>query len=169
MRPEQDRIVSLLGALAATAVFTLNGPVASFLVDLNAYSLALKNYVTRRGGTYLFSSTEVPFVPEARLGAGRRADEIQERHACRAGAPRQVAGGRSGDVPRAVRGGGGAADPTTTTSRSGRELGSECRACPAIIQAKPGYSLAVWLQSPSHRRQRPPLAPHTTSPAAAGW
>ena len=29
--------------------------------DLNAYCLALKNYITRRGGTYLFSSTNVPF------------------------------------------------------------------------------------------------------------
>lgn len=29
--------------------------------NLNAYCLALKDYVTRRGGTYLFSSTAVPF------------------------------------------------------------------------------------------------------------
>jgi hypothetical protein len=29
--------------------------------NLNAYCLALKDYVTRRGGSYLFSSTSVPF------------------------------------------------------------------------------------------------------------
>ncbi len=29
--------------------------------NLNAYCLALKDYVTRRGGTYLFTSTAVPF------------------------------------------------------------------------------------------------------------
>ena len=29
--------------------------------NLNAYCLALKEYLTRRGGTYLFSSTAVPF------------------------------------------------------------------------------------------------------------
>ncbi len=29
--------------------------------NLNAYCLAVKDYVTRRGGTYLFSSTAVPF------------------------------------------------------------------------------------------------------------
>lgn len=33
----------------------------SYKANLNAYCLALKNYVTRRGGTYLFSSTNVPF------------------------------------------------------------------------------------------------------------
>lgn len=32
-----------------------------YKANLNAYCLALKNYVTKRGGTYLFSSTRVPF------------------------------------------------------------------------------------------------------------
>lgn len=32
-----------------------------YKANLNAYCLALKNYVTRRGGTYLFTSTSVPF------------------------------------------------------------------------------------------------------------
>src|SRR4051812_30296097 len=32
-----------------------------YKANLNAYCLALKDYVTRRGGTYLFSSTAVPF------------------------------------------------------------------------------------------------------------
>ena len=32
-----------------------------YKANLNAYCLALKNYITRRGGTYLFSSTNVPF------------------------------------------------------------------------------------------------------------
>ena len=35
--------------------------VKRYKANLNAYCLALKNYVTRRGGTYLFSSTGVPF------------------------------------------------------------------------------------------------------------
>ena len=35
--------------------------VKKYKANLNAYCLALKNYVTRRGGTYLFSSTGVPF------------------------------------------------------------------------------------------------------------
>jgi hypothetical protein len=29
--------------------------------NLNGYCLALKDYITRRGGTYLFTSTAVPF------------------------------------------------------------------------------------------------------------
>ena len=29
--------------------------------NLNAYCLALKDYLTRRGGSYLFTSTTVPF------------------------------------------------------------------------------------------------------------
>jgi hypothetical protein len=29
--------------------------------NLNAYCLSLKDYLTRRGGTYLFTSTAVPF------------------------------------------------------------------------------------------------------------
>jgi uncharacterized protein (DUF58 family) len=32
-----------------------------YKANLNAYCLGLKDYVTRRGGTYLFSSTAVPF------------------------------------------------------------------------------------------------------------
>lgn len=32
-----------------------------YKANLNAYCLALKNYITRRGGTYLFSGTNVPF------------------------------------------------------------------------------------------------------------
>jgi uncharacterized protein (DUF58 family) len=32
-----------------------------YKANLNAYCLALKEYLTRRGGTYLFSSTAVPF------------------------------------------------------------------------------------------------------------
>ena len=32
-----------------------------YKANLNAYGLALKNYVTKRGGTYLFTSTAVPF------------------------------------------------------------------------------------------------------------
>jgi uncharacterized protein (DUF58 family) len=32
-----------------------------YKANLNAYCLAVKDYVTRRGGTYLFSSTAVPF------------------------------------------------------------------------------------------------------------
>ena len=35
--------------------------VKKYKANLNAYCLSLKNYVTRRGGTYLFSSTGVPF------------------------------------------------------------------------------------------------------------
>jgi hypothetical protein len=32
-----------------------------YKANLNAYCLAVKEYVTRRGGTYLFASTAVPF------------------------------------------------------------------------------------------------------------
>jgi len=32
-----------------------------YKANLNAYCLAVKDYVTRRGGTYLFTSTAVPF------------------------------------------------------------------------------------------------------------
>lgn len=32
-----------------------------YKANLNAYCLALKDYITRRGGSYLFSSTSVPF------------------------------------------------------------------------------------------------------------
>jgi hypothetical protein len=32
-----------------------------YKANLNSYCLSLKDYLTRRGGTYLFSSTAVPF------------------------------------------------------------------------------------------------------------
>ena len=35
--------------------------IKQYKSNLNAYCLALKDYVTRRGGTYLFTSTAVPF------------------------------------------------------------------------------------------------------------
>src|SRR3954468_22466197 len=35
--------------------------IKKYKQNLNAYCLALKDYVTRRGGTYLFTSTAVPF------------------------------------------------------------------------------------------------------------
>src|SRR5436305_4011849 len=35
--------------------------IKQYKANLNAYCLALKEYLTRRGGTYLFSSTAVPF------------------------------------------------------------------------------------------------------------
>src|SRR3954465_5762676 len=35
--------------------------IKQYKANLNAYCLSLKDYVTRRGGTYLFSSTAVPF------------------------------------------------------------------------------------------------------------
>lgn len=35
--------------------------IKQYKANLNAYCLALKEYVTRRGGTYLFTSTSVPF------------------------------------------------------------------------------------------------------------
>jgi len=35
--------------------------IKQYKANLNAYCLALKDYVTRRGGTYLFTSTAVPF------------------------------------------------------------------------------------------------------------
>ena len=47
---------------ADTAEVSMTGPlVKQYKANLNAYCLALKEYVTRRGGTYLFSSTAVPF------------------------------------------------------------------------------------------------------------
>jgi uncharacterized protein (DUF58 family) len=47
---------------ADTAEVSMTGPlVKQYKANLNAYCLALKDYVTRRGGTYLFSSTAVPF------------------------------------------------------------------------------------------------------------
>lgn len=42
--------VSITGAL-----------IKRYKANLNAYCLGLKDYITRRGGTYLFSSTAVPF------------------------------------------------------------------------------------------------------------
>jgi uncharacterized protein (DUF58 family) len=35
--------------------------IKQYKANLNAYCLALKDYITRRGGTYLFTSTAVPF------------------------------------------------------------------------------------------------------------
>src|SRR2546423_6799789 len=35
--------------------------ITQYKANLNAYCLALKDYVTKRGGTYLFTSTNVPF------------------------------------------------------------------------------------------------------------
>jgi uncharacterized protein (DUF58 family) len=35
--------------------------VKKYKANLNAYCLSLKDYVTRRGGTYLFTSTAIPF------------------------------------------------------------------------------------------------------------
>ena len=35
--------------------------IKQYKANLNAYCLSLKEYITRRGGTYLFSSTAVPF------------------------------------------------------------------------------------------------------------
>jgi hypothetical protein len=35
--------------------------IKQYKANLNAYCLALKDFVTRRGGTYLFTSTGVPF------------------------------------------------------------------------------------------------------------
>src|SRR5215469_16789598 len=35
--------------------------IKQYKANLNAYCLALKDFITRRGGTYLFSSTAVPF------------------------------------------------------------------------------------------------------------
>ena len=35
--------------------------IKQYKANLNSYCLALKDYLTRRGGTYLFSSTAVPF------------------------------------------------------------------------------------------------------------
>ncbi len=45
-----------------TAEVSITQPlVKRYKANLNAYCLALKDYVTRRGGTYLFTSTAVPF------------------------------------------------------------------------------------------------------------
>ena len=45
-----------------TAEVSITQPLLKqYKANLNAYCLALKDYVTRRGGTYLFSSTAVPF------------------------------------------------------------------------------------------------------------
>jgi hypothetical protein len=35
--------------------------IKQYKSNLNAYCLGLKDYITRRGGTYLFTSTAVPF------------------------------------------------------------------------------------------------------------
>jgi uncharacterized protein (DUF58 family) len=45
-----------------TAEVSITQPLMKqYKANLNAYCLALKDYITRRGGTYLFSSTAVPF------------------------------------------------------------------------------------------------------------
>jgi len=45
-----------------TAEVSITQPlIKQYKANLNAYCLALKDYLTRRGGTYLFSSTAVPF------------------------------------------------------------------------------------------------------------
>ncbi len=44
------------------AEVSVTGPlIKQYKANLNAYCLALKDYVTKRGGTYLFTSTSVPF------------------------------------------------------------------------------------------------------------
>jgi len=44
------------------AEVSITGPlIKQYKANLNAYCLGLKEYVTRRGGTYLFTSTAVPF------------------------------------------------------------------------------------------------------------
>jgi hypothetical protein len=45
-----------------TAEVSITRPLLNqYKANLNAYCLALKDYITRRGGTYLFTSTAVPF------------------------------------------------------------------------------------------------------------
>jgi uncharacterized protein (DUF58 family) len=47
---------------ADTAEVSITGPlIQQYKNNLNAYCMKLKDYVTRRGGVYLFSSTAVPF------------------------------------------------------------------------------------------------------------
>jgi len=47
---------------ADTAEVSITQPlVAKYKSNLNAYCLTLRDFVTRRGGTYLFTSTAVPF------------------------------------------------------------------------------------------------------------
>jgi hypothetical protein len=44
------------------AEVSITGPLLQkYKNNLNAYCLSLKDYITRRGGAYLFSSTAVPF------------------------------------------------------------------------------------------------------------
>lgn len=63
------RILSVEAPDPATAVFTLNGPIASFLVDLNAYSLAIlpKHLVEGIAPAELVSSD---FAQNAPVGSG---------------------------------------------------------------------------------------------------
>jgi uncharacterized protein (DUF58 family) len=45
-----------------TAEVSITQPlIKQYKANLNAYCLSLKDYITRRGGTYLFTSTAVPF------------------------------------------------------------------------------------------------------------
>ena len=47
---------------AEEAEVSITAPlIKQYKSNLNAYCLGLKDYVTRRGGTYLFTSTAVPF------------------------------------------------------------------------------------------------------------
>jgi uncharacterized protein (DUF58 family) len=47
---------------ADTAEVSITQPLLKqYKANLNAYCLAVKDYVTKRGGTYLFASTSVPF------------------------------------------------------------------------------------------------------------
>lgn len=45
-----------------TAEVSITAPlIKKYKANLNAYCLSLKDYITRRGGTYLFTSTAIPF------------------------------------------------------------------------------------------------------------
>ncbi len=47
---------------ADTAEVSVTGPlIKKYKQNLNAYCLQLKNYISRRGGTYMFAGTDVPF------------------------------------------------------------------------------------------------------------
>ena len=66
---EIDPVTSLQGDLKLrdmedddVAEVSITQPlIKQYKANLNAYCLSLKEYVTRRGGTYLFTSTAVPF------------------------------------------------------------------------------------------------------------
>jgi hypothetical protein len=90
--------------------------IKQYKANLNAYCLALKDYLTRRGGTYLFTSTAVPFdtlVLNYLRDAGVHAkgqiahfDTTQQQHPRRWPAPggqSQIARRHSHPQPRARR------------------------------------------------------------------